>query len=116
MLDYCIRMARALPKPPRGKHRIYAVCTDRKGRIVGESANLPDKSHPFQKYCAERSTNPHREFLHAEVGSIIKSKGKAVNLFVARVGRSGEVLPCCPCDSCQIAISLSGIKSVTYTL
>ena len=116
MLDYAIEKAKQLPKE-RGKQRVYAVVVDRKGRIVSESPNSYEKSHPKQKhYAVKAGCSEQKMFLHAEMRAIIQAKGKGHKLYVARVGYADVSLPAFPCPICQLAIKDSGIKSVEVTV
>lgn len=120
-IDYAIEKALLIPvaKSESGKtmQRIYALCLDSKGRIISESPNMYDKTHPYQYQCACSAGNEEATSLHAEISAIIKSRGKDISkIVVARVGNSGKPLLAKPCKICSIAISQAGIKSIEYTV
>lgn len=117
-LDYCLHKARQIPLI-KGKQRVYSCITNKKGIIIGESANLYEKSHPLQrKYSMKAGMSEERCYLHSEVASIIKAaKRNPLNctLYVARIGKGGNALDSVPCPSCRIAIKECGfISSVQY--
>lgn len=120
-IQYAIERAREIPvsKTPSGKtiQRFFALCLDKKGRILSESSNRYDKSHPYQYECACHAGNEDAINLHAEIAAIIacKDKTKIDKLVIARVGNTGNPLLAKPCPICQIAIRKVNIKSVMYT-
>lgn len=120
MIEYCLQKARNLPLE-KGKQRVYSCVVNKRGHIIGESANLYHKSHPLQKeYSVKAGLAEERCFLHSEVASIIKSAKKNqlnCTLFVARVGKGGKALDAVPCPSCRIAVKECGfITSVQYSV
>ncbi len=116
MIDYCLEKARELPYT-HGKYRIYSVVLDRKGKILGESANLYEKSHPKQKHYSKKAgMNDHRIYLHAELAAMLRVRnGTPTKIVIARVDRNGNPVNACPCPSCQIAIKEFGISSIEFT-
>lgn len=117
-LEYCLQEARKIPLT-KGKQRVYSCITDKRGRLIAESQNLYEKSHPLQrKYSVKAGMSEERCYLHSEVASIIKAaKRNPLNctLYVARIGKSGRALDSIPCPSCRIAIKECGfISSVQY--
>lgn len=120
MLEYVISKAREISLD-HGRERVYSCIVTKRGKIVGESANLYDRSHPLQKkYSVKAGLGEERICLHSEVASIIKAakkNPKDCKIYVARVGKGGRVLNAWPCPSCRLAISLSGfITSVEATV
>lgn len=120
-IEYALYKVRQLPvaKSPSGKtlQRIYALCLDKKGRLLSESPNQYEKSHPYQYQCSCIVGNEEAIYLHAEISAIIKCKDrtKIDKLVVVRVGNTGKPLLAKPCPICQIAIKDCGIVSVEYT-
>ena len=120
-IDYAITQARKIPisKSISGKchQRIYALCLDSKGRILSESPNQYDKTHPYQYECSCEAGNEEAIFLHAEISAIVrcKRKNKIEKIVIARVGNSGKPLLAKPCPICEIAIEQANIKSIEYT-
>lgn len=120
-MRYALSKAKILPvsKTESGKtvQRVYALCMDKKGRIISESSNYYDKSHPYQYECACEAGNDEAIYLHAEIAAIVKAKKKSIyKIVIARVGNTDESLPSKPCKICQIAIDLANIEVVEYTV
>lgn len=114
MLEYCIAMASKMPYV-RKETRVYSVVCDKRGRIISESPNSYIKTHPLVKRWSFKA-NLDKEYLHAECGAIIKSKGKGHSLYVARVDSKNNPMIAKPCPVCQIAIEQHGsIKEVYWT-
>lgn len=97
---------------------MYSIVVDKRGRIVAESPNRYDKSHTRMASCSYRAErNSDKCYLHAEMAALIKSQGKGVKLYVARVGRDGTPRLAMPCPACSLAILEHGnIRSVEYTI
>lgn len=100
---------------PSGKHRLCAIVTDKRNKIISIGLNNYNKSHPRQAYYAEKHGNKHKIYLHAEMDALIKSRGKGEKIYIARVGLSGEKRLARPCKICYNAIKDSGIKNIYYT-
>lgn len=116
MLDYVLERCKTLPYV-RGQYRLYAIITDKKGRIIAESANSYTCTHPKQYYAAKRMGKPLKQYLHAEAAALIKSKGKGCKLIVARVKSDGTPANAKPCCVCEELIRLhGGIKSIEYSV
>lgn len=118
-LEYCIKKGREVldnsaSKPPSFH---YAVVTDAKGRVIGESENLYEKSHPTQAKYAKLAGNPDKQFCHAEIRSLIRAmkKGKPHTIYVTRIGKRGNVMYSAPCEVCSMMIKEVGVKIVVYT-
>ena len=120
ILQKAIDSARAIQHKP-GEARVYAIVTDRKGRVLSENSNAYGKSHPKQKeYNSAAGVNKVRCNLHAELRVLLqaaKVNPKDCTITVARVGANGQTLPAYPCPSCRLAIKESGfIKSIQHTV
>ena len=105
MIDYCIEKARQ--SDSGGRVTVYAVATDKRGRILAEGHNLYTKSHTIQALYAKRVGLPNKQFLHAEIKVLthaLKSSIMPSRLYIARVGRNGEALPALPCKICALYI------------
>jgi hypothetical protein len=42
-------------------------------------------------------------------------RAKGATLFVARLGRSGRLLPAAPCDRCGPKLARAGVQKITTT-
>lgn len=114
MLNRCIKLASKLENK---KQRVFAIITDKKGRILASGGNSYTKSNPLQAYYAELVTKErHKIFVHAELQALVHLKGrKADKIFVARVAKNGTPLPSSPCPICSLAIMDAGIKEIITT-
>ena len=115
MLEEAVMKARKIPYV-KGNKRVYAIITDKRGRIVAESANSYVQTHPMQKRLGVASGKPLAEFLHAEMAAIIRSKGRGHSLYVARVDSKGKPRMAKPCVICQKAIELhENLRDIYWT-
>jgi deoxycytidylate deaminase len=96
----------------------------KKGKITASAVNLETKSHPIQASYGRRASYIHnneglkqKQFLHSEMNSLIRSKGKGDTIVVARVGGRGgkELRNSRPCVVCSIALKEYGIKHIHYS-
>lgn len=95
--------------------RVGAVITDKKGRVLSTGYNRR-KTHPLQKYYADRVGRPCKIHLHAEISALVKCRSEeAHTIYVARVHVNDDVAPAIPCPICLAAIEESGIKKIVYT-
>lgn len=74
------------------------------GRVVSVGYNSYTKTHPQQAKFAKLAGQPKREFLHAEVASLIRAPRDADTLVVIRVNKAGEYVCAKPCPICRLAI------------
>jgi tRNA(Arg) A34 adenosine deaminase TadA len=58
---------------------------------------------------------PFREYLHAEIGALVKSKAKAESIMVVRSTRKGFTKCARPCDICMMALREAGVKMIYYS-
>lgn len=85
--------------------------------MLSEATNRYDKTHPIQKYFAERVGHPTRVYLHAEIHAIIRAGDKPIHrIEVERHGKKGQQLLAKPCPICMEAIRAYGIKEVSWTI
>ena len=55
--------------------------------------------------------------IHAEADAIRRcGHSRGATIYVARIGRNGEVAMSKPCDHCQELLERHGIKKVVYTI
>ncbi len=101
------------------KFFVFAKITDKKGRLLSFSNNSYIKTHPLQSKYAKRQKRPNKEFLHAEIGAIIKLKPqdreRAYRITVYRFDLQGKPKLAKPCPICLAAIKDAGIKEIYYT-
>lgn len=97
-----------------GKHKIYAVATDKRGRILAEAGNSYCVSHPAMAYYAKRKGNIHQIFLHAEIALLVKLTRMRipldnVHIYVARSNNKGQEMLAMCCPICYAALTETGI-------
>lgn len=98
------------------RHFILARCYDKKGRLLGVGINSYTKTHPLQKYFAEKVGHEHRECLHAEIAAILKCRGKPIHrIVVERYNSKGLPVNAAPCPICEEAIRAFSIPYVEHT-
>jgi deoxycytidylate deaminase len=112
MLNLAIKLASQLQNK---KQRICAIITDKRGRILSFGVNSYSKTHPRMAYYSAKCNDYNKIYLHAEMDSLIHCKQKGHTLYVARVDKKGNSLPCKPCEICSLAIKDAGIKEVITT-
>ena len=94
---------RAAMLPKEHPVRVYAIATNKRGQILAERGNSYHKSHPIQKKWAMAVFQPEREFLHAEVSTLIaalKTGKKIDKLIIGRVDKQGNRKNGKPCIVC----------------
>ena len=114
-LDYCLQKASEIPYV-KGQQRHYAVVTDKRGKIISESRNLYNKTHP-QMARVSKKLGLDKTFCHAEQLALVRARGKGCKLFVARVDSKNRPMYSSPCPVCSVLIEESGhIKSVEFSV
>jgi deoxycytidylate deaminase len=95
---------------------ILAKCYDKRGKLLSTAFNSYKRTHPVQKYFAQRVGLDAKEYLHAEVAAILKAKDKKIyRITVERYNKDGLPMLAKPCPICQKAIKAYGIHVVEYT-
>jgi tRNA(Arg) A34 adenosine deaminase TadA len=117
MLDYCIKEASWIPYT-KGQERIYAVITDRRGKVLSEGANSYTESSQTQRFYAKVVGLAEKVFNHAEISALKKLKPhhKPYSIYIARVNREGEPLLAAPCPICSTALDNFDISRIEYTV
>jgi hypothetical protein len=97
---------------------LTAKCYDKKGRLLSTATNNYNKTHPLQKYFAERVGHKEKIYLHAEIAAIIKAGDKKIyKIKIERYSsRTGKALNAAPCPICREAIRAFGIQIVQHTI
>lgn len=102
-------LAKKLSYRSPSKFKLGCVIAD-KNKIVSMGFNDMNKSHP-------KTLDPWKT-LHAEVHALIglpRDFTKGCNAYVYRETKDGKRANSKPCESCQMALKLAGIKKVYYT-
>lgn len=117
MLQLAYKKARQIPYK-RGERRVYSIITDKRGKIVAEGQNSYTKTHPTQKMIASCVGLPDKEYLHAEMQAVIRSRGKGHSIYIARVDSKGNPKLAKPCPVCEHAIlkEHGNIVNIEYTV
>lgn len=76
----------------------------KKGRIVAVGVNSYVKTHPQQRMFAVLAGQPKREYLHAEIATLIRSPRDCDTLLVVRINKAGDFVCAQPCPVCSLAI------------
>jgi tRNA(Arg) A34 adenosine deaminase TadA len=117
-IKYCIEKAHSI-EASTFQRKVYAVITDKKGKVLAEGQNSYTKTHTFQYECAKKIGNEEKCFLHAEIAAICRlshqHKEKAYKIYIARASKQNGTLLAAPCAVCQEAISRTSIQVVEYT-
>ena len=98
------------------RYTIVAHCFDRKGTLLSCATNSYEKTHPIQKYFAEKVGHSAKIYLHAEIAALLKAKDSKVHTMrVFRSGNNGQTLLAKPCPICMEALKAFGIRELYYT-
>ena len=101
------------------RYHIFAQIISKKKTVLAACTNSYTKSHPLQKYFAEKVGKPHNIYLHAEIKAMIMASiqqhGDLHTLRVSRYGKGGKLLDAKPCIICIEAAIFFGIKRINYT-
>ena len=98
------------------RYQIVATTRDKRGRVIARGHNEYHRTHPRQAQYALHVGLPQKQYLHAEIAAIIKSRGRRVHsITIERYDSEGRPRLAAPCPVCQHAIELAGIKWVSYT-
>ena len=99
------------------QYEILATTYDKKGRKIATATNCYHKTHPRQKQLATQCDLELKEYLHAEVAAIIRSRGKKIHkIKIERYDAENKPALAAPCPICQLAIREAGIRLVEYTV
>jgi tRNA(Arg) A34 adenosine deaminase TadA len=117
-INIAIKIAKSLPEE-KGKQRLCAVITDKRGKILSVGVNNYTKSHPLQASYAKKVGRDEACFLHAEVASLVglgyNDKPKAYKISIARVMKNGRTALAKPCRICQEALKDFNIRVIEFT-
>lgn len=114
-LELVIDIARNRPRAGKNRYNIVAIVTDRRDKILSIGFNSYKKTHPLQKRYGERTGNPDRIFLHAEIAALVKCRSEGDRIYIARVDKQGNKKPAYPCPVCRLAIIEAGIREIIST-
>lgn len=101
---------------PDHRPSIISYALDKKKRIVSIGMNSYIKTHPTQFKYGKMSGNENKTYIHAELDSLIKAKGKKIHtVIVCRHDRNKVLAIAKPCESCMLALKDYGVEEVYYS-
>jgi deoxycytidylate deaminase len=112
MLNRCIDLASQLQNR---KQRIASIITDKKGRILSFGVNSYTKSHPKMAHYSSKFNDFNKIYLHSEMDSLVRLSRQGHSIYVARVDKKGNPLPCKPCRICALALKDAKIFNIITT-
>ena len=92
------------------RYSIEAIARDARGRIISRGFNNYNKSHPLQSHFAELAGHPKKQFLHAEILTILRARDKKIYSLEV-INHTTSAIPY-PCAICQLAVEKFGIKKI----
>jgi deoxycytidylate deaminase len=105
------------PLPNKTCYRLCASTFSRDRKLITSEFNDYHKSHPIQKFYAEKANLPDKIYLHAEMLAVLNSRDhNAHSLYVARALADGKPANAQPCKICMAMIRSTGIRRVYYTV
>lgn len=117
-IELAIKVAKSLPEE-KGKQRLCAVITDKRGKVLSVGVNNYTKSHPLQAAYAKQVGREEACFLHAEIASLVglsySDKRRVYKISVARILRNGKTAIAKPCQICSKALKDFNVKIIEFT-
>jgi len=114
MLSTAVQLAR---ENPVHKFKFGAVISTKRNKIISTGQNSFSRTHPLQARYGKKHIHEDACFVHAELASIIKARGKGHTLWVARVKLTDEIGLAKPCPSCMAVIqNETELKKIVYTI
>ncbi len=104
---------------PRTKQKklyeITALAYSKDGRLLSVGKNSYTKTHPLQARLAAKVGRPKAIYIHAELDALIKAREDVHKLVVLRYDSKGNPMMAKPCNICESAIRMFGVKNVEHT-
>jgi len=101
----------------KNKHRVVAIVTNGKNKVLSVGYNSYTKTHPKQKELALLCNIHHKAYLHAEISALVKLKDSgAKNIYVVRLWKDETFALAKPCRICELAIKEAGLEKIFYTV
>jgi tRNA(Arg) A34 adenosine deaminase TadA len=102
------------------RYNIQAWTSSKGGMNLSVGVNSYTKSHPLQKFFAEKVGQPNKIYLHAEIlamirGSIVNQDIPMHTLDVVRYDKRHQLIDAKPCPICIEAAIFFGIKKINYS-
>lgn len=104
----------------RKRYEIIATAYDKKGNVISKGVNDYNKSNTWQKELSIAcGLDEDRIYIHSEVSALIQARNKRKKVHTLKIERfdyQGKEKNAFPCISCQLAIKLSDVKRVIFTV
>jgi deoxycytidylate deaminase len=97
------------------KYWVIAASLDHHNNIISIGENSYQKTHPMQSRLSHKCGIRNREYLHAEIASLVKNRILAESIIVVRMTCSGLVRMARPCNICNLALREAGIKYIYFS-
>jgi len=97
------------------KYWVIAASLDHHNNIISIGENSYQKTHPMQSRLSLKCGNRNREYLHAEIASLVKNRNKPESIMIVRITSTGLVRMARPCNICNLAIREVGIRNIIFT-
>lgn len=108
-----------LKVPQNKKQNVVAIVYDKKGKIFSYGENSFTKMNSHQALIAKRVNEKDKVYVHAEVHALLRWRRFTDNIpygiFVARLGKNGNLANSKPCPICMEVIRRFGVKKIDYT-
>jgi deoxycytidylate deaminase len=97
------------------KYWVIAASLDHHNNIISIGENSYQKTHPMQSRLSLKCGNRNREYLHAEIASLVKNRSIVESIMVVRMTSTGLVRMARPCNICNLALREAGIKYIYFS-
>ena len=97
------------------RYFVIAAALDHHNNIVSIGQNSYQKTHPMQSRLALKTGRADREYLHAEIASLVKSRRDVETVMVVRMTPTGLIRMARPCNICTLALREAKVRFVIYT-
>jgi deoxycytidylate deaminase len=97
------------------KYWVIAASLDHHNNIISIGENSYQKTHPMQSRLAIKNGTRDREYLHAEIASLVKVRSLVESIMVVRMTCGGLVRMARPCNICNLAIREAGIRNIHFS-
>lgn len=97
------------------KYWVIAASLDHHNNIISIGENSYQKTHPMQSRLLIKAGNGNREYLHAEIASLVKNKSRPEGIMVVRMTCSGLARMARPCNICNLALREAWIKYIYFS-
>jgi len=97
------------------KYFVICASLDHHNNIISIGQNSYQKTHPMQSRLALKSGGAYREYLHAEIASLVKSRVAPSGVMVVRMTKNGLIRMARPCNICTLALKEAKVRHVYYT-